>query len=193
MNNYLLFIDTEATDLPKDWTKPFDAPGNWPYAVQISWVIYDKHRVEVKREDHYINIGKGVEITDAAFKIHGISPAYVADLKKSGISNLSADDLMSFKIHDVSAEYIAQLKNMGWNVNDHDAILSHKIHNITPEYAASMKATGINLSQEDLVAYKIHDITPEYIQSMKAAGFNEIYELSGGIMSWTAAGLPQTK
>lgn len=31
------------------------------------------------------------------------------------------------------------------------------------------------------------------VAKMKAAGFNEIYELSGGIMSWTAAGLPQTK
>ena len=77
MNNYLLFIDTEATDLPKNWTLPFTAPDNWPHAVQISWIVYDKHRVEVKREDHYIRVNEDIEISESAFKVHGITPAYL--------------------------------------------------------------------------------------------------------------------
>jgi DNA polymerase III subunit epsilon len=95
LNNYLLFIDTEATDLPKDWTKPFDTPDNWPHAVQISWVVYDKHRVEVKREDHYIKLSKDIEITDAAFKIHGITADHLEqhghDIKQ--VLQLFIDDI----------------------------------------------------------------------------------------------------
>ena len=77
MNDYLLFIDTEATDLPKNWSQPFDSAGNWPHALQISWVIYDNKRKEIKREDHYICINDDIKITDAALKVHGITPAYL--------------------------------------------------------------------------------------------------------------------
>ncbi len=77
MNDYLLFIDTEATDLPKNWSQPFDSPGNWPHALQISWIIYDNKRKEVKREDHYIRIADDVIICDGALKVHGITPAYL--------------------------------------------------------------------------------------------------------------------
>ncbi len=82
-----MFIDTEATDLPKNWSLPFDAPGNWPYALQISWVIYDKNRTEVKREDHYICINDDVQISDGALKVHGITKTF---LKEHGedISNV---------------------------------------------------------------------------------------------------------
>ena len=95
MNNYLLFIDTEASDLPKNWTLPFTAPDNWPHALQISWIVYDKHRVEVKREDHYISITEDVEISDSAFKVHGITPTYLQQNGKdiNKVLQLFIDDL----------------------------------------------------------------------------------------------------
>ncbi|MEO8884746.1 MAG: 3'-5' exonuclease [Mucilaginibacter sp.] len=77
MSDYLLFIDTEATDLPKNWTLPFDSPGNWPHALQISWVIYNKDRTEIKREDHYIRVDNDVEISDGALKVHGITKSFL--------------------------------------------------------------------------------------------------------------------
>lgn len=95
MNDYLLFIDTEATDLPKNWLHPFDSPGNWPHALQISWVIYDGERKEIKREDHYIRIADDVKITDGALKVHGITPAY---LKQHG-ENIS--DVLQFFLADI--------------------------------------------------------------------------------------------
>lgn len=42
LKDYLLFIDTEATGLPKKWNLPYNTPGNWPDAVQISWLLYTK-------------------------------------------------------------------------------------------------------------------------------------------------------
>ena len=77
LNDYLLFIDTEASDLPKNWTLPFTAADNWPHAVQISWIIYDQARTEIKREDHYISLKNEAEISESAFKVHGISAAYL--------------------------------------------------------------------------------------------------------------------
>jgi DNA polymerase-3 subunit epsilon len=79
VSDYLLFIDTEATDLPKNWALPFDSPGNWPHALQISWIIYDKSRTEIKREDHYINIAPDVKISEGAFNVHGISAYYLQE------------------------------------------------------------------------------------------------------------------
>ena len=98
MHNYLLCIATAATDLPKDWTLPFTAPDNWPHALQISWIVYDKHRVEVKREDHYISISDDVEISESALKVHGITPAYLQqhgeDINK--VLQLFIDDLVFY-------------------------------------------------------------------------------------------------
>lgn len=76
MRDYLLFIDTEASGLPKKWDAPYSQKGNWPYAVQISWIIYTKGGHQVKQENHYIN-DNDFEITPAAFKIHNINRAFL--------------------------------------------------------------------------------------------------------------------
>ncbi len=54
MNDYLLFIDSEASGLPKNLDLPYSTPGNWPYIIQISWLIYDRTGIKIKEEDHYI-------------------------------------------------------------------------------------------------------------------------------------------
>lgn len=75
MNDYLLFIDTEASGLPVKWDKPYSTEGNWPYAVQVAWIIYTKSGEKVKEENHYIN-DADFTISPAAEKIHGISDAF---------------------------------------------------------------------------------------------------------------------
>ncbi len=76
MQKYLLFIDTETSGLPKDWKLPYSDNANWPYAVQVSWVIYTAEKVEVKREDHYIGDTDFV-ISKKAYGVHGITRAYL--------------------------------------------------------------------------------------------------------------------
>ncbi|WP_184542358.1 3'-5' exonuclease [Mucilaginibacter sp. FT3.2] len=77
MNDYLLFIDTEASGLPLKWNLPYSADENWPHALQVSWLIYDKHHALVKQQDHYIN-AEGINITPAALDIHGLTPEFLA-------------------------------------------------------------------------------------------------------------------
>lgn len=93
MRDYLLFIDTEASGLPKKWDVPYSTENNWPYAVQISWVIVTKEGEPVKKENHYVS-DHDFDITPASFQIHGITRAFLTqngEKRKDILSMLSAD------------------------------------------------------------------------------------------------------
>lgn len=98
MNDYLLFIDTEASGLPLKWNLPYSADENWPHVLQVSWLIYDKQRVLVKQQDHYIT-SDGVNITASALEVHGLTPAFLAANGKSRteVMQLLSADLMQYQ------------------------------------------------------------------------------------------------
>ncbi|MCW3105605.1 MAG: 3-5 exonuclease [Segetibacter sp.] len=117
MKDYLLFIDTEASGLPKNWNLPYDSVGNWPYCVQISWIIYTKDGREIKEENHYIK-NNDFDIADSATKIHGITREFLnANGKcRKDILKLLTEDLlkydslivghfMQFDIHMLGADF----------------------------------------------------------------------------------------
>ena len=83
MRDYLLFIDTETSGLPPKWDVPYSERDNWPYSVQIAWVIYTKDGQEIKKENHYVK-DNDFEISPAAFRIHGISKAFLQEHGKAG-------------------------------------------------------------------------------------------------------------
>ncbi|MBC7721600.1 MAG: 3'-5' exonuclease [Pedobacter sp.] len=82
MNQYILFIDTETSDVPVDLSKPYSEPNNWPFAVQISWCIYTKAGKKVKEQSYFIN-NKDIHVSAGSQKIHGISKQ---TLRNYGIS-----------------------------------------------------------------------------------------------------------
>ncbi|BAV04204.1 DNA polymerase III alpha subunit [Filimonas lacunae] len=75
MKDFLLFIDTETSGLPKNWEKPYSVPGNWPHAVQVSWLVYTRNGELVKQEDYYIN-DNDFKISPSSLKIHGITQEF---------------------------------------------------------------------------------------------------------------------
>lgn len=98
MSEYLLFLDTEASGLPKNWALPYSAQNNWPYCVQVSWIIYKKSGQKLKQESHYI-IEPDVKIAKSATKIHGITLSF---LEKNGQSRIEvmkmlADDVIKYQ------------------------------------------------------------------------------------------------
>ncbi|WP_069660169.1 3'-5' exonuclease [Arcticibacter eurypsychrophilus] len=98
MKDYYLFIDTETSGLPKKWDKPYSKIGNWPYIVQVSWVVYTKNGHEVIRKDHFISDNDFVT-SSTSFKIHGFSDEYrkkKGQLRKEVMTDLSSD-LMTYK------------------------------------------------------------------------------------------------
>lgn len=98
MSDYLLFVDTEASGLPINWELPYSAEGNWPSAVQISWLIYTRNGEEIKREDHYI-LNSDFIITPKAMEIHGINPGFLAvkGEPRNDIMQMLANDLLEYK------------------------------------------------------------------------------------------------
>jgi DNA polymerase-3 subunit epsilon len=82
VKDYLLFIDTEASGLPKKWDLPYSAEDNWPFCVQISWIVFTKEGQKIKQDNHYIK-EDDFEIEKSATKIHGIEKSF---LSKNGVS-----------------------------------------------------------------------------------------------------------
>jgi len=81
LTDFLLFIDTEASGLPKKWDQPYTVEGSWPHAVQVSWLVYRKDGVKIKEQNYYIN-NNDFEISTTAFHIHGLTPDF---LQQDGI------------------------------------------------------------------------------------------------------------
>ncbi len=77
MTDNLLFIDTEASGLPKKWNAPYSKVNNWPFSLQISWLVYKRNGTLVKKENHYIS-NNDFKIAPAAQQIHGITREFLA-------------------------------------------------------------------------------------------------------------------
>jgi DNA polymerase-3 subunit epsilon len=93
LKNYFLFIDTEASGLPKNWHLPYSAADNWPHAVQISWVICTKDGIRVKEQNYYVS-NNDFEITASAVRVHGLTKTFLEQngkKRKELLSILSAD------------------------------------------------------------------------------------------------------
>ncbi len=72
MQDYFLVIDTETSGLPKKWDAPYHLKNNWPYILQIAWLIYNADGTLLKKENHYIKPGN-FNITKSSIKIHHIT------------------------------------------------------------------------------------------------------------------------
>ncbi len=70
MRDYILFIDTETSGLPKDWNS--SRLDQWPFIIQIAWSVYTRGGELVKSENHYIK-DQNIVIDPQSKKIHGIS------------------------------------------------------------------------------------------------------------------------
>nr|WP_255651045.1 3'-5' exonuclease [Cesiribacter sp. SM1] len=77
-----MFVDTETSGLPKDWKKPYSEVGNWPYIVQLAWVVYTKAGEEVKSENHYIK-PLDFSISEISREIHGIGDEFLMEHGKA--------------------------------------------------------------------------------------------------------------
>jgi len=73
---YLIF-DVETTGLPINYQAQPDDFKNWPYPVQIAWLLFDDEDKLIENHDYYLK--QSVEIPEAAIKIHGITTSMMLD------------------------------------------------------------------------------------------------------------------
>lgn len=76
MNDYLLFVDTETSGIPRDWTQPYASRNNWPHIVQLAWVVCTPDGQEVKAENHYIR-PSDYDMSPESGKIHGLTAEFL--------------------------------------------------------------------------------------------------------------------
>ncbi|KAA0129574.1 3'-5' exonuclease [Chryseobacterium sp. SN22] len=154
MNSYLLFIDTETTAVPKRWDLPYSDTGNWPSAVQVSWIICSEDGTEIKKEDRYI-FEEDLVISEGSFRVHGITEEFLRSRGKSRrevLNDLAADIIkynplvvghfLEFDLHILSADFLrAQLPNPFGNSRFYCTML--KSH----QYRSGTSKTGMRLPQ----------------------------------------------
>lgn len=70
----VLVFDCETTGLPRSRDSKLTDTNDWPYIVQLSWIVYDlsKNKVE-KVVDNIIKLPPGLGICKESTTIHGIS------------------------------------------------------------------------------------------------------------------------
>ena len=112
LNDYLLFIDTEASGLPKKWYLPYNVPGNWPYALQVSWIIYDKEGQKVKEQNHYIN-DNDFKISPSALRIHGLTKEF---LQQNGIAKIELLQLLSDDLAQYNPKVIGHFTELDYHI-----------------------------------------------------------------------------
>ena len=98
MNQYVLFIDTETSDVPGDLSKPYNLAGNWPFAVQISWCIYNKAGKKIKAQTYFIN-NRDINVSLGSLKIHGITKQMLRDygVSRKTILQMLQNDVAQYK------------------------------------------------------------------------------------------------
>ena len=70
----VIVFDSETTGLPKNKNISPEISENWPYIVQLSWLIYDDVTQKITNiNDHIIKLADDMEIPDAAVNVHGIT------------------------------------------------------------------------------------------------------------------------
>lgn len=118
MEKYILFLDTETSDLPKKWDKKYSDLQNWPHVLQIAWVIFDTDFNEVKRTNKYI-YEPLILISRESEKVHGLTPHFLrehGENKKIVLRKLAHDlkkynplivgHFLSFDIQVICAEFL---------------------------------------------------------------------------------------
>ncbi|WP_163716415.1 3'-5' exonuclease [Mangrovibacterium lignilyticum] len=98
MNNYILFIDIETSDMPKRWNAPTAKVDEWPFILQIAWVVCKKGGELIAKRDFYVK-QKDIPIGEVASRLHGIT---VDVLEEKGeerrvVLNTLAADLELYK------------------------------------------------------------------------------------------------
>ena len=99
-----------------------------------------------------------------AFKVHGVSPAYVRDLEASGLRGLSPDQLTTAAVHGVDGRFVRSMAAVGYPNLSFKHVVDMRIHGVTPDFVRSIQRRGTgNPSASQLIQMRIHGTTSRSI------------------------------
>ena len=98
MRDYLLFIDTETSGLPANWSQPYANNEAWPHILQVAWVIYTASGQLVKAECYYLK-PTNYDISPESGEIHGLTLQFLEQQGhgRHGVMQQLVDDLRRYK------------------------------------------------------------------------------------------------
>lgn len=109
------------------------------------------------------------------FRIHGVDPRMVTELRSLGYTNITAEELVRFRIHGVSPELIRALAASGYRNVPAGDLVRFRIHGVSPEFIRDLASLGYtNVAAEDLVRMRIHGVTPQFIRDVESAGYHNV-------------------
>jgi hypothetical protein len=115
---------------------------------------------------------KGLSVDQlVALKIHGVTPAYIAQMKTMGITDIN--QIVGMRTQGVTPEYANEWKSRGWNLKP-EQLMAFRIHGVSAEAIDQMKAAGFTLNADEAITMRIHGITPEFAKSWRDLGFTDI-------------------
>ena len=103
-----------------------------------------------------------------SLKIQGVTPEYVKEIHELGL-NPDADGLVGMKVQGVTPEYVKELRSLGFNP-DADQIVGMKVQGVTADYVRGLKEVGIQGDADTIVGLKVQGVTPEYVRELQAIG-----------------------
>jgi hypothetical protein len=107
-----------------------------------------------------------------AFRIHGVTPEFIAEIAALGYTRSSPDQLVALRIHGVTPDYAKEMTAIfGHGQVSLDDLVAFRIHGLTPESARSLRSSFGKLSPDDAVALRIHGADPEFVQGFRDAGY----------------------
>ncbi len=110
-----------------------------------------------------------------ATRIHKVTPDYIRSMRAAGYPNLTLDDLVATRIHKATPEFLDQMRSLGYSSLDFDDAIAFRIHRVTPEFIHDLRDLGYtNVPADELVAMRIHNVTPQFIRELKEAGYENI-------------------
>lgn len=139
MKDYLLFVDTETSGIPRDWTQPYSSRGNWPHIAQLAWVVYTRDGQEVKAENHYVQ-PSAYDMDPASGSVHGLTLDFLREHGKSqhAVMQRLHRDLLHYQ--PLVVAHFMQLDYHMMGVGFHRAGLKNPLEEL-PTFC-TMRATG---------------------------------------------------
>lgn len=122
------------------------------------------------------NLGYDVSLRDIVrFRIHGVSPEMVTELRGLGLDHVSAEDLVRMRIHGATPSFIRAMADSGYRNLSVDNLIRFRIHGVSPEFVRELATLGYrNISGEELVRMRIHGVSPDYIREVENAGYKNV-------------------
>jgi hypothetical protein len=107
--------------------------------------------------------------------VRDISLAFAAEVKRSGLKDVTVSDLVRLKDHGVSLEFIRTLAEIGMTGLTAEDVVGLRDHGIDGEFLRALKASGApTLAADEIIKLHDHGVKPDYVARIQSAGYADL-------------------